>query len=153
MKIQIQRKIMRNRLLIHSKLLNSIKKNLTEIKCLLDEVNSHWNYEDPVYRYYHFSFKSYYIQSSTSIMIDLFKRIYNRPLNEQFINIIKDGTHKFWKQSDNKNWHKVNRPMFEAYFHAKFFLEMMYKYGRELKNAPEIAPSGWAAVLYLYNIR
>ncbi len=36
---------------------------------------------------------------------------------------------------------------------ARFFLEMMHKYGRKFKNAPELLPSGWAALLYLYNVR
>lgn len=137
----------------HQKLLNSIRENLPKIKHLLDEVGSHWNYEDPIYRYYHFSFKSYYIQGSTIAMVTLFKRIYSRPLNIQFMNIIKDGTNKTWKEADNKNWDKINRPMLEAYFHARFFLEMMHKYGKKFKKAPEIVPGGWAAVLYLYNMR
>ena len=137
----------------HQKLLSSIKKNLPEIKRLLHEVSSHWNYEDPIYRYYHFSFKSYYIQTSTLAMVNLFKRMCNAPLNAQFMNIVKEGTNKHWKKKDNKNWDKINRPMLEAYFHARFFLEMMYKYGKKFKKAPEVAPSGWAAILYLYNMR
>lgn len=120
---------------------------------MLDEVNSHWNYEDPIYRYYHFSFKSYYIQGSTISMVTLFKRIYGRSLNSQFMNIVKNGVNKQWKEADNKNWDRINRPMLEAYFHAKFFLEMMYKYGKKFKNAPEVVPSGWAALLYLYNMQ
>lgn len=137
----------------HQKLLNSIKKNLPEIKRLLDEVNSHWNYEDPIYRYYHLSFKSYYIQGSTIAIVALFKRIYGEPLNIQFMNIVKDGTNKRWRKADNRSWDKINRPMIEAYFHARFFLEMMYRYGKKFKKAPIIAPSGWAALLYLYNMR
>jgi len=137
----------------HQKLLNSIKKNLPEIKRLLDEVNSHWNYEDPIYRYYHFSFKSYYIQGSTVAIVNLFKRICNMPLNSRFMNIVKNGTDKRWREADNKNWDRINRPMLEAYFHARFFLEMVYKYGKKFKKAPEVVPSGWAALLYLYNMR
>jgi len=30
---------------------------------------------------------------------------------------------------------------------------MCVKYGRELEKPPEILPSGWAAVLYLYGLR
>ena len=142
-----------NKRLTHQKLLDSIKKNISEIKHLLDSVSSHWSYEDPIYRYFHGSYKSYRIQDSTLSMVDLFKGIYNVPLNERFMNIVKNGTNKRWKESDNKNWEKINRPMLEAYFHARFFLEMMYKYGKRFKNAPELLPSGWAALLYLYNMR
>ena len=38
-------------------------------------------------------------------------------------------------------------------FHAKFFLEMVVKYGKEIDEPPEVLPSGWAAVLCLYDLR
>ena len=41
----------------------------------------------------------------------------------------------------------------EAFFHANYFLDMAIKYGEELDEPPSPLPSGWAAVLYLYNIR
>lgn len=41
----------------------------------------------------------------------------------------------------------------EAFFHARFFLKMAVKYGEELDEAPSTLPSGWAALLYLYNLR
>jgi hypothetical protein len=53
----------------------------------------------------------------------------------------------------NNEWAQHTRPFLEAFFHAKFFLEMAVKYGKELKEAPETLPSGWAALLYFYNIR
>jgi hypothetical protein len=30
---------------------------------------------------------------------------------------------------------------------------MAVKYGRELEYPPRVMPSGWAALLYLYNLR
>ncbi len=45
------------------------------------------------------------------------------------------------------------RPFLEAFFHAKFFLEMAVKYGRKLEEVPEMLPSDWAAFLYFYNLR
>ena len=53
----------------------------------------------------------------------------------------------------NKEWLRHTRPIIEAFFHAKFFLEMAVKYGKELEECPEILPSGWAALLYFYNLR
>ena len=47
----------------------------------------------------------------------------------------------------------VTRPILEAFFHARYFLEMVCKYGRKLKAPPQVLPSGWAAVLYLYQLR
>jgi len=40
----------------------------------------------------------------------------------------------------------------EAFFHAKFFLEMTVKYEKELEALPTTLPSGWAALLCLYNL-
>ena len=57
------------------------------------------------------------------------------------------------KTAHNKDWTTHTRPFVEAFFHAKFFLEMAVKYGNEMKEAPEMLPSGWAALLYFYNMR
>lgn len=40
-----------------------------------------------------------------------------------------------------------------AFFPAKTLLELVVKYGRELDSLPQMLPSGWAAVLHLYNLR
>jgi hypothetical protein len=47
----------------------------------------------------------------------------------------------------------VTRPIVEAFFHARFFLEMAVRYGNELDKAPHMLPSGWAALFYLYELR
>lgn len=75
------------------------------------------------------------------------------PLNEWFMEVVKQGTGKEFTPADNANWLPVTRPILEAFFHARYFLEMACKYGRELKEPPEMLPSGWAAFLYLYNLR
>jgi hypothetical protein len=41
----------------------------------------------------------------------------------------------------------------EAAFHAHYVLKLACKYGRELDESPQALPSGWAAVLYLFNLR
>jgi len=43
--------------------------------------------------------------------------------------------------------------MLEAFFHAKYFLEMAVKYGKQLEEPPQRCPSGWASLLTLYKIR
>ena len=55
--------------------------------------------------------------------------------------------------SDNDRWLAATRPIVEAFFHARYFLEMVVKYGKELKSPPAVLPSGWAAVLCLFNMR
>ena len=40
-----------------------------------------------------------------------------------------------------------------SFFHALFFLEMACKYGKHFSSPPKTMPSGWAALLYLFNLR
>jgi hypothetical protein len=111
-------------------------------------------YEDRVYRFYHQSFKVFYLQDMTAeIVAELQSLAPDRPLNEWFTQIVRDGTGKTFASEDNMNWLAVTRPILEAYFHARFFLEMAVKFGKELECPPQLLPSGWAAFLYLYNLR
>jgi hypothetical protein len=48
---------------------------------------------------------------------------------------------------------ECTHPILEAFWHTKYFIQMMLKYGRELESAPQCLPSGWAAVLYLFELR
>jgi len=52
----------------------------------------------------------------------------------------------------NKEWERHTRPMLEAFTHAKFMVEMAVRYA-DLPEPPVTMPSGWAALLYLYDLR
>jgi len=135
-------------------LLNNLRAQLPALEELLERCSGHWGYEDPVYRFYHQSFKVYNLQRQTlEIVAKLQALAPSVPLNEWFMRIVRDGTGKIFTTEDNKNWLAATRPMLEAFFHARYFLEMALKYGRELEFPPERLPSGWAALLYLYNLR
>ena len=135
-------------------LLNNLRAQLAALEKLLERCSGHWGYEDPVYRFYHQSFKVYNLQRQTlEIVAKLQALAPSVPLNEWFMRIVRDGTGKIFTTEDNKNWLAATRPMLEAFFHARYFLEMALKYGRELEFPPERLPSGWAALLYLYNLR
>jgi hypothetical protein len=136
------------------KLLESIHANLAALEQLLESASDHRGYEDPVYRFYHQSFKVYFLQGATErIVAQLQALAPHLPLNKWFTEIVKQGTGKTFTLKDNANWTAITRPMLEAFFHARYFLEMASKYGRELKTPPQPMPSGWAALLYLYNLR
>lgn len=47
---------------------------------------------------------------------------------------------------------EVTRPILEAFFHARFFLEMAVRYA-DLQAPPQPLPSGYAALLYLFGLR
>jgi hypothetical protein len=136
------------------KLLTKIKADIPHLYPLLEQARGHWGYEDHFYRLYHGSFKVYRVQDDTLAIVKALKRLSSRPLNQEFLTIIKDGTkEKKWELSHNAQWLLRTRPMIEAFAHARFFLEMICKYGVELDAPPACLPSGWAAVLYLYDLR
>jgi hypothetical protein len=135
-------------------LLNQIGANLVSLGELLATCSDHWGYEDPIYRFYHQSFKVFMLQAQTEkIVAQLQALAPDRPLNTRFTEIIKEGTGKSFKTEANDTWTRSTRSILEAFFHARFFLEMICRYGKELKAPPQELPSGWAAVLYLYNLR
>lgn len=76
------------------------------------------------------------------------------PLGRWFSEIADAGIGKeFEFEKTNQIWLEETRPILEAFWHAKYFLEQMLAAADELDKSPQLLPSGWAAVLYLYNLR
>lgn len=140
---------------VETKLIAAISAELPTLESLLEKWSSDQKgYEDRIYRFYHQSFKVFALQRTTvEIVARLQALAPERPLNEWFLEIVHAGTGKEFTTSDNANWLAVTRPIVEAFFHARYFLEMVCKYGKELDSPPEVLPSGWAAVLCLYDLR
>ena len=124
-----------------------------ELKALLDASSDHWGFEDPVYRFYHQSFKVFSLQQQTDTIVRrLSSLLPDRPLHPWFLEIVRQGTDKEFTTADNNRWTLVTRPIVEAFFHARFFLEMAVRYAG-LDGPPSPLPSGYAALLYLYQLR
>lgn len=136
------------------KLLENLKNDLPDLKELLERTTGHWGLEDSFYRLYHHSFKVYSLQSLTQDIADRL-RSYSEDgsLNQMFEKILSEGTGKPFEYEHNQRWMEETRPIVEAFFHAKHFLEMAIKYAEELEEPPSCLPSGWASVLYLYRMR
>ncbi len=135
-------------------ILARLRTSLPELEKLLRDCQSHWGYEDPVYRFYHQSLKVYALQETTSAIVAALQSLaLDRKLNESFMTIVRDGTGKTFEGEHNRRWLEVTRPIVEAFFHARYFLEMAVRYGKQLQQPPRRLPSGWAAFLYLYNLR
>jgi hypothetical protein len=137
------------------RLLAAIKARLPELENLLLQFES--DYEDRLYRFYYQSFKVYSLQESTLIAAEVFREI-GKEVGQLpcawFEEIATHGTGFVFELEHNKDWLPKTRPIVEAFLHAKYFLEMMVKYGRELDSAPDqFLPTGWAAILLLYNQR
>ncbi len=136
------------------RLLTKIKRRLPALKKLLREANGFLAYEDRVYRFYHESFKVYALQNTTLDIVEALQALApGVPLNRTFVEILAEGTNKKWEAGDNRRWAYETRPLLEAFFHARYFLEMACRYGQRLTRATNTLPSGWAAVLYLYDWR
>lgn len=141
---------------MENQLLANIKAKLPELETLLEEISSHWVYEDSIYRFYHFSFKVYGVQAITRKIVDTLKDLApeGKSFCKEFDEIIKAGAgEKSFELEHNKNWTHHTRSFVEAFFHAKFFLEIVVKYGKEMEEPPDMLPSGWAALLCLYCLR
>ncbi len=134
-------------------LLNQIKFNFDEITAL-HRVFIGFE-EDFVYRFYHQSFKVFGAVDLIKEAKDLFDKIAPEGwlLNDWYCQITEEALGKKFHSGTNSVWLVETRPILEAFWHSKYFLDQMIVSGGDLDHAPRMLPSGWAAVLYLYNIR
>ena len=135
-------------------LLERLKAEVGTLGTLMQECSGHWGYEDPIYRFYHQSLKVYALQGQTSRIVAALESLRpGHPLDEGFRRIVADGTGRTFVPEHNRRWLEATRPIVEAFFHARYFLELAVRYGRRLDAPPRVLPSGWAALLELYGLR
>ncbi len=135
-------------------LLQNLRRQLPQLRELLQRINDH-SYEDRMYRFYYQSFKVYSLQSDTKQIAEALAALApeGQPFSKFFQEIIRAGTGHQFKMEDNQHWLERTAPIVQAFLHGRYFLEMAVKYGEELQEAPQMLPSGWAALLCLYGIR
>lgn len=136
-------------------LLSNLKRDRDQLGAILDRASGEWGYEDFIYRFWHQSFKVYYLQGHTVAMVDALRAVSpdDRRLHPWFEEIIRAGTGRHFEREHNRRWLEVTRPILEAFWHSRFFVEMAVKYSQELDEPPNLLASGWAALLYLYELR
>jgi hypothetical protein len=132
-------------------LLKRIKSEMPVLEDLLQKVNDHWGYEDSVFRFYHQSFKVYRLQEMTKEIRDELLCI-GGPLHPYFETLYARGTDREFSMESNAKWLEETAPIVEAFFHAKYFLEMAVKYGKEMDGDKKYIKSGYASLLALYQI-
>lgn len=138
---------------LEAALLANVHAQYEALETLLAASSDHWGFEDPVYRFYHHSFKVFRLQQQTEAIVrQLSGLLPDCPLHPWFLEIVRQGTGKEFATSDTSRWTPVTRPILEAFFHARFFLEMAVRYAK-VEDAPRPLPSGYAALLYLYQLR
>lgn len=134
-------------------LLANLRAHRQTLRALLDASSDHWSFEDPIYRFYQQSYKVFGLQSQTATIVrQLSSLVPDRPLHPWFLEIVRSGTGRAFTPADNRRWLAVVRPIVEAFFHARFFLEIAVRYA-DLDAPPSPLPSGYAALLYLYQLR
>jgi|SRR5215472_15863301 len=137
----------------HDSLLAALKREQQGLRDLLATSGDEWGCEDPIYRFYHHSFKVFGLQDRTAAIVTMLKALMpDCELHPSFKEIVVHGTGKIFTTSMNRDWTRHTRPIVEAFFHARFFLEMAVRYA-SLDEAPTTLPSGWAALLTLYGLR
>jgi hypothetical protein len=136
-------------------LLANMRQRSSELRELLMQVNDHWGYEDGLYRFYHHSFKVFGLQQLTERIVAALAGIApeERGFCALFRTILDVGLGREFSLEDNSRWVEATAPIVEAFLHARYFLEMAVKYGTELAEPPQLIPSGWAALLSLYDLR
>jgi hypothetical protein len=149
-----QKEYLQRRIEKEASLLDTIKGKLTELERV--QVTFDYEYEDGIYRFYHQSFKVYGLQDCTLNAVTVFRNIAETKgftLCDWFEQTVTEGTGKEFRPEHNRDWPDHTRPIVEAFLHARYFLEMMVKYARELESPPDFLPFGWAAILELYGQR
>ena len=154
LEIMLSRRVSREEhLRLESLLLERMKQYKPELEKMLKLMGDHWTYEDHFYRFYHTSFKVYRTQQTTEQALKLLQLLLpERELNLTFEDIMKEGTGKEFDFESDEDWAKETRPILEAFCHSKFMIEMAVKYF-DPPTPPQRMPSGWAALLYLYDLR
>jgi hypothetical protein len=134
-------------------LLERIKARLPELEGLAAEFNA--AEEDFVYRYYHNSYKVFNLQEDILKAFKIIREIGGEadPPHIEYAQIVKAGTENGFGKDTNANWQVETRPILEAFWHTKYFLNMMVMYAKLDDPVPSPIGSGWASVLYLYELR
>ena len=63
-----------------------------------------------------------------------------------------EGTCVELDASHNAEWPRHVRPLVEAFLYARYFVEMLVRYGRESEAPSRVLSSGRAAVLMLFGL-
>lgn len=136
-------------------LLLNIETKHAELSSLLEVVSGKWGYDDPIYRFYSQSFKVYRLQHTTQKIVEALRSIApeGSPLNPFFEEIIQAGASgEEFDVKHNEEWTLHTRPFIEAFFHARYFLEVAVKVGKEMDASKKLQTVGGWALLALYNL-
>ena len=64
-----------DRRVLEETLLGNLRGRKAELTALLENCSSHWGFEDPIYRFYHQSFKVYSLQEETARIVHVLESL------------------------------------------------------------------------------
>lgn len=89
------------------------------LAALLEDCSGQRGYEDPVYRFYHQSYKVFRLQQRAERIVAALQALApHLPLNTWFAEIVREGTGKEFEDTGNDHWTASTRPILEAFFLA-----------------------------------
>tara|TARA_R100001132_G_C3273397_1_gene95490 strand:- start:3135 stop:3695 length:561 start_codon:yes stop_codon:yes gene_type:complete len=142
---------------LETSLFKAVTSKVDDLRKIKSSVESEWGEADLFYRFYHNSFKVYRIQEWTKDIVSALQSLLpDREMNSLFMSIVSEGTGVSFKMEHNNNWSFHTRPLLEAYFHAKRFLDSAIESSDELEaeeEPPNVLSSSWATTLYLFDLR
>lgn len=129
-------------------LLAQLREAHDDLKQLLKKMESHWEVEDLVYRFYHHSAKVHYAAELGNEVFDRLLSVVPWGHREcpVFIRRLRARCRR------GRTWRRA-RADIELMLHAHYFLKMAVKYGKKYRRGPNPMPSGYAALMYLYGLR
>lgn len=132
-------------------LLQRLKAALPELKNAKESLLR----EDGIYRFWHQSFKVFYLQSHTTRIFEALKAVSPQDeLNPWFLQIVTEGTGKhFDNNTTNANWLAETRPILEAWWHADHMLDCAIWSAEHMQHVSGMLEYPWATILCLYNQR
>lgn len=127
-----------------------------ELDALAAEVadGSRFDPVEMIYRFWHQSFKVFYLQSHTVRIDEMFKELCppGAELSPWFRELIDEGTGLVFDLSMNDTWSRSVRPIVDAFLHARFLLDRVREVTMEDATA-RIISYPYATVLELFSLR
>jgi hypothetical protein len=75
------------------------------------------------------------------------------PPYSEYVQIVEAGTTNKFSATTNENWEAETKPILEAFWHTKYFINMMVKYAEDFEKVEMPTRPGMAEVLYLFELR
>lgn len=139
-----------------NELISNIRSRHDELSSLLENVSDKWGYDDSIYRFYSQSFKVYKVQAMTQQIVEMLRSLApeGTTFNSFFVEIIQTGASgKKFDSTQNEQWTQHTRPIVEAFFHARYFLEAAVKNVKYMDATSMTQPPGRMAALFaLFNL-